>query len=337
MRAALLPTPGDPFMLSYWLRNYETWRDQVDELVVLVNGQSDPELLQYADRIVREAGGRCLLLPSRIGHDGALLYLLGNTKADLVVLCEDDAYVRRPSAVGLAFEDIERGWTDIVGSPRHEDYFGQFVDFGEYEPGDLAELRNGLWPAFLFARRSDLLATDQRFGDRAWRVGETIEGWGTVTPEACAFVGIAPDYLHLDTLFGTTFQLRAKGLQTDLIHHVRVYDAKATEEWLAEDPPWFHVTGLSTLDYVLEGREDIPDLDATGGLWTRRMAWWKRTWITSDPNEAPGSGPLPSWNGYITALQAFVMRSGITDAGIAEWEARFDPWVTWPETAKVPA
>jgi len=28
--AALLPTPGDPLLARYWLRNYETWRDEVD-------------------------------------------------------------------------------------------------------------------------------------------------------------------------------------------------------------------------------------------------------------------------------------------------------------------
>ena len=38
------------------------------------------------------------------------------------MLCEDDAYVRDPAAVDFAFAAIEEGLTDIVGSPRHEDY-----------------------------------------------------------------------------------------------------------------------------------------------------------------------------------------------------------------------
>lgn len=302
-------------MLAYWLRNYATWKDWVDELVVLVNGQHDPELQQYACRIVEEAGGRCLVLPDRIGHDGALRYLLQNTEADHVVLCEDDAYVRWPWRVGSMFSRIIEGLTDLVGSPRHEDYFGQWVDFGPYVPGDFAELRHGLWPAFLFARRADLLATDQRFGDRRWDVGDTIEGWGLVTPEACAFVGIAPDYLHLDTFFGTTFQLRAKGLRTELIHHVRVYDAQATDEWVKEDPPWFHVTGLSTLDYVLDGRTDIPELP----LWPRRVAWWATT-IEAGPSEGA------STDRYAT-LAAFVQRTGLDWADIWAWQRRFDPWM----------
>ena len=127
------------------------------------------------------------------------------------------------------------------------------MEWGPYMPGDLAELRHGLWPAFLFARRADLLATDRIFGDRGWPRGGHIAGWGPVTPETCAFVGIAAEFVHLDTFFGTTLQLRAAGLRTELVHRVRVFDERATEEWVAADPPWFHVTGLSTLPGVLAG------------------------------------------------------------------------------------
>ncbi len=319
MRSALLPTPGDPFMLAYWLRNFETWRAQVDELVVFVNGQRDPALVQYAQSIVEAAGGRFLASERSAGHDGALLYLLQNTNAEHVVLCEDDAYVRHPDAVGEAFGRIESGQTDLVGSPRHEDYDGQYVRFTPYIPGDLAELRHGLWPAFLFARRADLLATDQRFGDRAWWLGETIEGWGEVTPEACAFVGIGPEMVHLDTLFGTTFQLRAAGLRTELVHHVRLYDAQATEEWLAEDPPWFHVTGLSTLPAVLDGADPVtlPDMDEHGGLWTRRVAWW---FVTSKDDRT-----------RMAHLDTFCQRAGVRMVDLLTWSARLRLWVTWAD------
>lgn len=290
MRAALLPTPGNPQMLAYWLRNFETWREHVDELLILINGGEDYNVRDPKIRIVHT--------PMRMGHDGTMRWLLEITDAEYIVLCEDDAYVRHPGAVGGTFWAIENGFTDLVGSPRHEDYAGQTQDWGPYVPGDLAELRHGLWPAFLFARRADLLATDRIFGDRRWNVGETIAGWGTITPEACAFVGIAPDYIHLDTLFGTTFQLRAAGLRTELVHHVRLFDGAAAEEWIAEDPPWFHVTGLSTLDqYLTLG--DLPDWDENGGLWARRAAWWRRVGI--DVTTRPVRG-------------------------MAAWDARFDRW-----------
>ncbi len=320
MRAALLPTPGDPFMVRYWLRNFETWRDQVDELVVFVNGQQDPKALAEVVRAVEEAGGRVLTTSASTGHDGAIWSLLNLTSADYVVLCEDDAYVRRPAAIGRAFHRIERGFVDIIGSPRHEDYAGQFVTFGAYEPGSLDELRKGLWPTFLFAKRADLLATDQVFGDQRWDVGEMVEGWGVVTPAAAAFVGIDKSYIHLDTFFGTTFQLRAAGLRTDLIHHVRLFDVIAAESWLPEDPPWFHITGLSTLSDVLGGGP-LPDMSETGGLWTRRMAWWMTT------TTGPGA------QDRLDVLTDACKRLNIVDRDLWAWVDRLEAWVTWTEVA----
>ena len=301
MRAALLPTPGDPFMLAYWLRNFETWRDEVDELFILVNG-TDPTALDHLTFEYGEPRGiHWRFTPNRVGHDGAIRWLLENTEADHIVLCEDDAYVRRPEEIGRAFDAIEFGPTDIVGSPRHEDYASSPLQGWPRIPTmQVAELRRGLWPAFLFARRADLLATDRVFGDRRWNVGELVDGWRPVTPEDCAYVGIAPDYIHLDTLFGTTFQLRAQALRIALVHHVRLFDAEATEQWIAEDPPWFHITGLSTLDQF-QGPGALPDWDDNGGLWARRAAWWRRLGIDVSAR------PIP-------------------EAAITAWDERFDRW-----------
>lgn len=312
MRAALLPTPGDPRMLAYWLRNFATWREAVDELVVFVNGAT-PEQIAADWTMVEQAGGRFISAPLSAGHDGAMLRLLTETKAETIVMCEDDAYVRRPAAVAAAFERIEARATDLVGSPRHEDYMtSPLMEWGEYRPGDLAELRHGFWPAFLFARRSDLLATDRIFGDRAWPRGGHIPGWGPVTPETCAFIGIAAEFVHLDTLFGTTLQLRNAGLASELVHRVRVFDPLATEQWVAADPPWFHVTGLSTLSSVLGNLppESLPDYGPGGGLWTRRLAWWQRCGID---------------------VSGFLARADIDTAELQRWHERFTPWVTWYE------
>ena len=300
MRAALLPTPGNPHMLAYWLRNFETWREYVDELVILVNGSH--RVGQSFDPMIR-----IVSTPERMGHDGAMRWLLENTEADHVVLCEDDAYVRDPAAVDFAFASIEERLTDIVGSPRHEDYASSPLsdNWPRYPTDSREELRRGLWPAFLFARRADLLATDRIFGDRRWTVGDRIDGWRMVTPEDAEYVGIAPDYIHLDTLFGTTFQLRAQGLRIDLVHHVRLFDAEATEQWIAEDPPWFHVTGLSTLDQLDWPLDQLPDYGPGGGLWTRRLAWWRRVGIDIEP---------------------FLARADIDRDELRRWDERFELW-----------
>jgi hypothetical protein len=316
MRAALLPTPGDPFMLAYWLRNFETWAEHVDKLVVLVNG-FNPADHDELRRIIVEHGTavdvKAHFSERRMGHDGALRWLLENTEADHVVLCEDDAYVRKPKAVDDAFRMLTSGQRDIVGSPRHEDYASSpLQEWPRHLTQDHEEVRRGLWPAFLFARRRDLLDTDRQYGDRRWNLGQTIEGLGMeVTRELCEFVGIAPDYIHLDTLFGTTFQLRAKSPRIELVHRVRLFDAKAAEDWIADDPPWFHVTGLSTLDYILNERTDVPD----HGLWERRIAWWDLAGVFDTPERSD-------------LLERFFVRARIDHYEVYQWKLRFDRWAS---------
>lgn len=300
MRAALLPTPGNEHVARYWLRNYEIWRDHVDELVVCLNGPNGVRAMYEA------AGAKVISFPQRLGHDGAIDALLDATEAEHVVLCEDDAYVRRPFEVHRAFDAIEVGRLDIVGSPRHEDYASSPLQVWPNKmTQDKEELRRGFWPAFLFARRPDLIATDRVFGDQRWNIGEMVEGWREVTAEDCAFVGIAPDYIHLDTLFGTSIQLRSWSPNVDLVHHVRLFDAAAAEQWIDADPPWFHVTGISTLDQLDWPLGALPDYGPGGGLWTRRLAWWRRIGVDIEP---------------------FLARADIDPVELAKWDERFARW-----------
>lgn len=275
MRTALLPTNGDPFIVAYWLRNFATWRDEVDELVVFANAYQFADL-PFIRREVEAVGGRFYHANMPLGHGDAIGLLLTMTEADLVVLCEEDAFVRRPGAVRAAFDLIEDGYTDIVGSPRGEEHVT--VDWGPYDPTDTAEIAHNLWPCFLFARRADLRQTSQRFGDLQWNLGNYVEGFGPVTAEHCTLVGVGPDRIHLDTFAGTTFELRAKGLRVELVHHVRLYDLTRSRERLADPPPWFHVTGSSEIGHVLDGTppEQLPDYGKGGGQWVRRLAWWDR-------------------------------------------------------------
>jgi hypothetical protein len=244
---------------------------------------------------------------------GGAWWKLTLTDAEYVVLCEDDAYVRHPSEVGKAFRAIEQNEVDVIGSPRQENYWDSPIET-EWGPltDDPSEMRRGLWPAFLFAARMDLLGLD--LTDRRWFIGDTI-GKNVVTYDLCKAVGIADDFVHLDVMFSATFQLR-ETLRIGLVNRVRTFDARATEEWVAYDPPWFHVTGLSTLEDALSGRTDLPDMDEHGGLWTRRVAWWLRVAQTTQRR-------LDLWD--------FARANGITYEAVEEWQARMDPWVTWEE------
>jgi len=316
MRAALLPTPGEPFMLAYWLRNLETWREHVDEVSVLVNGGD-----QAACQQVIDAGARVHCMPRPIGHGPALRWLLENSDADHVVLCEDDAYVRTPKAVDGAFRAMTSGSIDIIGSPRYEDADNDYAEWPDKPDGTVADLGRALWPAFLFARRADLLATDRGFEDRRFHLGETVPGIGPVTAEMCEHVGVAPDHIHVDTFYATTYQLRSKRIE--LIHRTRVLQAEAVEDWLRYDPPWFHVSGLSAIGYVLAGiTADLPDYGADGGLWPRRVAWWERCYRTA-PEAMRTSG---YGRHYRERLDTFRDRANIPGELVEAWDARLEPW-----------
>jgi hypothetical protein len=322
MRAALLPTTGDPFIVAYWLRNFATWRDEVDELIVLANAYSFRDI-DFVRREVTAAGGRFYATRTPLGHGVAIRNLIEITEADHVVLCEEDAFVRERGFVTGAFDRLEAYEVDVIGSPRGEEHVR--VEWGSYDPSDTAEIAHNLWPAFLFASNADLRVTSQQFGDRQWALGQMVEGLGLVTPEHCTLVGVAPDRIHLDTFAGTTFELRAAGLQVELVHHTRLYDLTASWKALADDPPpWFHVTGSSELPHVLNGTrpESLPDYGKGGGQWVRRLAWWERI---VNAVGAPGKAE------YLDLFARFREQAGIDAAG--EWSALFDAY----EGVAVPA
>lgn len=320
MRAALLPTTGEPFLLACWLRNFVRWRDEVDELLVCINANSTPGL---AEELVRAAGVR--QIPSTlhyIGHGTALRELLQASRADHVVLCEDDAYVRTRGSVGEAFKRIELDTVDVIGSPRCEDEFGSLnTDWPEAPIGEFTDLSRALWPTFLFAHRADLLATDQRFGDIVFAQGEYIPGLNIeASPEWCVRSGPPPTYIHVDTFYATTFQLRGLKKRIELVHQVRVVEPHAAKEWIRNDPPWFHVSGLSAIHTVLNGLVgDLPD----PGRWAQRIAWWERTYREAEPSlRDSGYGQY-----YRSRLDSFRRQINIPEADVRIWNDLFDLWV----------
>jgi hypothetical protein len=248
--AALLPTPGDPLLARYWCRNYETWRDQVDELVVLINGD-------MTSRPIYEAvGARVDVVPVRMGHGEAMRALLHMTSADTVVYVEDDAFVRHPDAVGEKLELASTGV--IVGCPRG----GMDPTIGlaateKWGPvtGPDGSTGHGLWPAFLFAPRKALRHTSQRFESWTWQTGETIPGLGYTVPWA----------MTTDTMTTVAFELRDEH-PIILTTNNKEMDQKAY--W---DAPWFHAGGLSNLPSMAKGGDSNEGRD-----WAHRFWWWRR-------------------------------------------------------------
>lgn len=252
-RAVLLPTPGDPFLLYYWLNNYEKiWRGEVDKIYICVNGQTDPEVLKFFKELIGGVtNAEYIEFGTMIDHGNALNKLLDICKEEYVMLAEDDAFVIKPGQVDKCFKLLESGEKQIVGSRRGscsaeitEKAKGKWgLDYSGF--GDTG---CNFWPAFLFTSKSLLTATDREFGAKRWEQGEYIKGLDMIADEEC--VG--------DTLVNTSLQLRAI-VPESLIGYEPQYHGATNDEpdyknrtniWSPECC-WLHVGSLSSGVYGL--------------------------------------------------------------------------------------
>jgi hypothetical protein len=298
--AALLPTPGDTFVTRYWARNYErVWKGEVDELVVLINGGT-----REARRALRDVGATIHDVPQPVGHGEALTRLVSYTDADVVVLVEDDAYVREPGAIAAHLERAAAG--EVIGSPRggmHQ--LLEQAALTKWGPvvGPDTSVGHGLWPCFLFVRTDILRQTTCDFAARWWQSGETVPGLGyrvNGTP------------VDTDTNTAVAFQLRDRGPITPVGQWKELWQKQLP----AEGAPWFHAGGLSNLDKM--PREGIGGT-LEGKDWAHRIFWWERT--------AHGE---PGYEDRMSLLRRMVEQDGIYH-DLLDWEHALEPWINWDD------
>lgn len=293
-RCALLPFPGDPFLLNYWLKLYKTyWSDEVDALYILHNSSIQPDVEQYIKKISEDVGANYIYVNHQIEHGDGMKRLLDASNEDYIMFIEDDAFIFRSYQVDKCFELVEKGIVDFVASKR-----GSCSD----EISEVAKRKWNLdysgfgdqgcnfWPCYFFAHRDIFKGTDYNFGARAWNRGEKIKPLDHI---------VESEVVAGDTFVNMSLQLRAKNLSfhsenhyhgsPDDLEHYRtrynLWDGKAK---------WTHVGSLSsgvggalTLE---DGRplarknETVPDFkkkakndpktNAERKEWERRVQWW---------------------------------------------------------------
>lgn len=244
-RAALLPTPGDPFLLNFWLKYYKRfWIDEVDCLYVYVNSSIEEEAVNYMRNLVRVTPKAVWIYsPTQIEHGAALKRMVDLSTHDHLVLLEDDGFIFRPGKIDACFKRIESGEVDVVGSKRGScsqwlyDMASSVYGIDNSGYGD-----NGpnFWPNFFFAKREHL-ARVTNFGARAWEAGELVETLGSAPSELQA----------ADTFVEGSLQIRKMGLRVgyeDQYHlsaddmedyntNKGIFDGRAS---------WMHVGSLSS-------------------------------------------------------------------------------------------
>jgi hypothetical protein len=251
MRAALLPAVGGPAIARYWCRNYEaTWRGEVDELIVLCQ--------PWAAKVYAAVGAR-LIVTDRMGHGEALDRLIQATSADVVVLVEDDAYVRHRGVISERLDRLAED--DLIGCPRGGmDPAIAEAAMRRWGPviGPDTSYGHGLWPCFLFARTADLLDAGS-CASRTWHGGEQIPGLDYAVPSP----------MTTDTMTAAAFQLRSRLRITPEVQYKELWQ----KEYHGGEP-WFHAGGLST--DPASARPGIGMDNLEGRDWAHRFWWWRR-------------------------------------------------------------
>lgn len=302
-RAAFLPTPGDPFMLHYWLENYKKWRHHIDKLYVCINTPIGGDAEVYMRNLCREAGAEVIYFNNQVQHGDCLNECLKVCKEDLVLFVEDDAYVVKPDIIDYCFSQIESGNVDLIGGKRGScatEILQKASEVWGIPYDGWGDQGCNFWPCWLFTKRKILERTDRNFNAKGWNAGEEVPGIGLITDKT----------IYGDTLVNTSLQLRAMipadRIRTLLQYHAGQIDISDYENQTGLFDgvcPWVHIGSLSSgicgvitdeqnrsLAYskVTEPKEECalkPEWcknEMEQMEWARRVAFWMRYYDTRE-------------------------------------------------------
>lgn len=247
-RAALLPYPGDPLLLNYWLKLFnEVWGDEIDRLYIGFNSPIEEPVLNFIEDICAHPKITLHIERDQKDHGPTINTLLDWVQEEYIMLIEDDGFIFKKGVVDQYFQCLENGQYDIVGSKRGS---------CSQEISEIASKKWGIayegegdhgpnfWPNFLFLRADLLRSTDRNFSAKQWKQGEKIEGLDHI---------VTSEFVNGDTLVNTSLQLRGMvpierilcipqyhGHPSDIQHFKEgkyLFDGQA---------PWTHVGSLSS-------------------------------------------------------------------------------------------
>src|SRR3989304_437118 len=114
-RAALLPYPGDPFLLNYWLMFFDKfWGAEVDRLYIGFNSPIEETVLNYIKELCSSRPKIILDIQiQQMDHGPTIDRLLDLCNEDYIMLIEDDGFIFKRGVVDLAFSKLESGEFDI--------------------------------------------------------------------------------------------------------------------------------------------------------------------------------------------------------------------------------
>lgn len=248
-----MPTPGDPFLLQYWLNLYKHyWKNAIDGLYVYVNSPIPKDIAKFDNDILSDAGAKKVLFaPNMVDHGKALEELLKLVDEDYVMLIEDDGFIFKSGKVDAAFQRLERTKYRIVASKRGScspNIMEMAADKWELRYDGLGDQGCNFWPNFLFTDTKLLRSIGGHFGASAWQPGEMIEGLEMRTGP----------FANGDTFVSASLRLRAA---LDKLDHVAPDESLKSDAYIWYEPQYHGNT------------DDMPDHDRGEGIWSPDCYW----------------------------------------------------------------
>ena len=237
MRAVLLTSIVDPFILRLWLYNFRKWEQNVDKVYISLaprNGKYQA-VMDYMLKVISK-NPKIQIVEAGMEMNTSFHKLLTNPMPEeTFLLTQDDAYIFDPGMVDACFRSIEEGWTDIVASNQ----FTYPAWLNEYliklYPSEASQANRGLafYPNFFFGKVKDIQASKAGIHVQQWPAGDN------------EYLGVSlPETADMDLMGAMSLELRHKGLRWQ---YVPQYQDGYWEQWKDKQIPWTHVTGLSSI------------------------------------------------------------------------------------------
>lgn len=326
-RATILPFPGDPLLLHYWLSLFDKyWKNEITTLYIYLNSTIEKEAVDYIKRLCARYPQIVLFYnPIQTDHGPAINNVLDSVKEKYIMLIEDDGFIFKSGIVDGYFRLLESGQYDVIGSKRgscHTEILKramvvwglQYDGFGDQGPN--------FWPNFFFCSKELLLKTDRNFAGKAWKKGEIIEALGNYV--------VQNDIVYSDTFVNTSLQIRAMVPANRILcinqYHghpddVENYEKRAPYTPFDGQAGWCHIGSLSSgVGGILtddQGRSltrrllDPPKADDTLPKYCntdfekrefeRRVQWWLTFYEKREENEL-----IEFSNEYIKAVRRII-------------------------------
>ena len=334
-RAAMLPMPGDPFILKNFLLNYEAiWKEEVDMLYVCLNidhrvpkevRDFDIELLKNTDKV------KFIVVDEMLFQGAALRKLLEIVEEDIIFSIEDDTVVVKKGQIDKCFRKIETKEADVVGSPRFScskeildasaiKYGLDYTGYGDKGPN--------LWPNFFFARKSDLMQTDLHFEPKGWEAGDYIEELDIVAEKT----------ISSDVFVWLSVQLRNMGLKVYEVpqyhsHPLDMMDMQSGQNIWDGQCPWIHIGSLTmTMEDLIicthppQEHKNTPHTEMEKMELERRYAW---VLLFLDITDGYTDGIINTKEKYVSSIHAFIRTFDLSVARIKNLVGEYRRFIQW--------